>query len=119
LINQGAIPVDFYGEVITVTRIESSEVEESSLSYERKPPTPNHPSMDDTQILEVAINMLKEKGGRGLKPNELVDKYNLDAKTSKKINTILSKSSKLKKEKKGRFNYFYLNESIPKQGQIF
>lgn len=142
LIQKGATPVDFFGNETTLNgsgqEVQTVSKPEVALpASEPQPVAQPHQesearefempkaiervgnSFSDSDLTEKVINILKNNNGKGLKVNELANLLELDEKTVTKASTVLSKSPKLKKEKKGRFNIFYLNEELPKQGQLF
>lgn len=113
LINKGATPVDSDGIEIRQEEREKTGASEPLHEYH------SASSLSDKEIVEKTIVELKSKHGKGITVNEVIQVLQLDEKTAKKLNRILSTSSKLKKEKKGKYIYFHLSSSTPEQSSMF
>ena len=114
LISKGAIPVDEEGNEISEKATEEPTVAEPSAGYPKT-------SKDyyEQEIIERTLEELRKRKGKGITSKEITQMLHLDEKSSRKLNRILSSSKALRKEKKGRYNFFHLSGDSPTQKKLF
>lgn len=112
LIRNGAIPVDLNGNELSREHIKSNVLFEKEEPYETQ-------ELSNEEMLNRTISLLKTANGKGFKLTEIAENLQLDEKSRKKLGRILNASPDLLKEKKGRYNFYYLKSAKPIQGSIF
>lgn len=113
LISKGATPVDDFGNELSKVPTDLFQVSESITKIEKL-------NVEEAKtLLDKLIEHLSKSDGNGMTTKEIKEQFKLDDKVSKKLTVLLNKSSKLIKEKKGKFNYYKLNEEEPDQVSLF
>jgi DNA processing protein len=105
LIQKGATPVDMQGnELEKIT----ADLFHEPVSEFKSSKEVNLPEND---FLDLLIRKLQEMEGEGLTIMQIIEMFKPDEKLAVKLSTLLNKSPYFKKEKKGRFNYYKLNNT--------
>jgi DNA processing protein len=105
LIQKGATPVDMQGNELET--VPADLFHEPVLEFKSS----KKDTLPENDFLGLLIRKLQEMEGEGLTAKQIREIFKPGEKLAGKLTTLLNKSPYFKKEKKGRFNYYKLNNT--------